>query len=139
MPETLVKAAEHFHNLAHPFDPREADAWVERANDAAYAYTKRFMQTTTAAMRAREGGYEVELKGYVREAAWVQAQLIEGGKVSGIRRMCCSAASRTARRLLNSLRRRGRRGKQGISGCMSRRRKSRFGGKRFRRRGGGGS
>ena len=78
MPEALVKAAEHFHNLAHPFDPRESDAWVERANDAAHAYTKRFMQTTTAAVRSREGGYEAELKGYVREAAWVQAQLIEG-------------------------------------------------------------
>ena len=67
-----------FPQSRHPFDPREADAWVERANDAAHAYTKRFMQTTTAAVRSREGGYEAELKGYVREAAWVQAQLIEG-------------------------------------------------------------
>lgn len=76
LPETLVKAAEHFHRLAHPFD--SAEAWVERATALADAAVKRFMRTSVHAERARDGGYEAELKEYVREAAWTQAQIIEG-------------------------------------------------------------
>src|ERR1700676_3494247 len=78
MPQALIQAAEHFHKLAHPFDPREADAWVERAQGLTDAYVKRFIKTSQAAIRAREGGYEAALKEYVRAAAWVQAQSIEG-------------------------------------------------------------
>jgi hypothetical protein len=78
MPETLVKAAKHFHDLAHPFDPRQTDAWVDKAQALTDAYVKRFMLTTQTAVRAREGGYEAALKEYVEAASWVQAQFIVG-------------------------------------------------------------
>src|ERR1700733_2065902 len=78
MPETLVKAAKHFHDLAHPFDPRQTDAWVEKAQALTDAYVKRFMLTTQTAVRAREGGYAAALKEYVEAASWVQAQMIVG-------------------------------------------------------------
>lgn len=83
MPETLVKAAKHFHDLAHPFDPRQADAWVEKAQALSDAYVKRYMQTTQTAVRAREGGYEAALKEYVEAVSWVQAQVICGRKGVG--------------------------------------------------------
>jgi hypothetical protein len=78
LPETIVRAAEHFHKLAHPNASQEAEAWVERATKLSDDYVKRFMATTQAAVRAREGGYEPALRSYVREASWVQAQYIEG-------------------------------------------------------------
>jgi hypothetical protein len=54
------------------------DEWVQAAEDASYAYTKRFMKTSAVAARARAEGREAELKRYVKECAWVQAQAIEG-------------------------------------------------------------
>jgi hypothetical protein len=62
------------------FRPRidRLDAWAEEASEMADSYTRRFLQTSKYAVRAREGGYEAELKRYVREASWVQAQLIGG-------------------------------------------------------------
>lgn len=83
LPETLVKAAEHFHNLAHPFDPKQADALVEKVTALTDAYVKRFLKTSQTAVRAREGGYEAKLSEYVTAAAWVQAQLIAGRKGVG--------------------------------------------------------
>ena len=73
----LLKAAEHFHRLAHP-QARDPDAWVEKADGMADAYVKRFMKTSAHAARAREGGYEPELKRYVEAAANVQAQYLLG-------------------------------------------------------------
>ncbi len=78
LPETIVRAAEHFHRLAHPNASQEADTWVERATKLSDDYVTRFMQTTQAAVRARENGYEAALKRYVEAASWVQAQYIEG-------------------------------------------------------------
>ena len=63
---------------AHPFDPRQSEAWVEKAQALTDAAVRRFMRTSVHATRAREGGYEAALKEYVREAAWVQAQVIVG-------------------------------------------------------------
>src|SRR5262245_4842218 len=54
------------------------EPWVEKATALSDAYVKRFMQTSQAAVRAREGGYERQLKEYVREAAWVQSQYVVG-------------------------------------------------------------
>jgi hypothetical protein len=78
LPETLVKAAEHFHILANPFDQRESDLWVERTQRFTDMAVKRFMRTSIHAARARDGGYEASLKEYVTEMAWTQAQIIEG-------------------------------------------------------------
>jgi hypothetical protein len=75
----VVEAAEHFHALAHP-KANVDDGWQERVTSREDEYTKRFMQTTQAAVRAREQGYERELKRYVLAAAHVQSQLIEGRK-----------------------------------------------------------
>jgi hypothetical protein len=73
----LLKAAEHFHRLAHPH-ARDADAWVEKAAEMADAYVRRFMKASTHAARAREGGYEPEVRRYVEAASWVQAQYLLG-------------------------------------------------------------
>lgn len=83
----ILRAAEHFHALAHP--PRKSDdSWVEKATALSDAYTRRYMQTTQAGVRSREAGYERELRAYVTEAAWVQSQFIVGRKdvgfVSGV-------------------------------------------------------
>jgi hypothetical protein len=73
----ILKAAEEFHRAAHP-PPRNPDAWVEKATALSDQYVRRFLKTSTHAVRARQGGYEAELKAYVREASWVQAQYILG-------------------------------------------------------------
>jgi hypothetical protein len=78
----IVEAAEHFHALAHP-KPKVDDSWVERATSLADAYTRRFMKTSAVAVRARERGYESEVRQYVTEAAWVQGQMICGRKSIG--------------------------------------------------------
>jgi hypothetical protein len=78
----IVKAAEGFHALAHP-KAKVDDGWVERVTVREDEYTKRFMATTQAAVRAREGGYEAELKRYVLAAAHVQAQFLEGRQRPG--------------------------------------------------------
>lgn len=49
-----------------------------RAQEMADAYETRFMATTQQAALARSEGWAPELAEYVREAAWVQAQLICG-------------------------------------------------------------
>ncbi|WP_143393946.1 hypothetical protein [Fimbriiglobus ruber] len=54
-----------------------------RAQALADAYASRFMKTTHLARLARDEGWLPELAEYVREAAWVQAQLIEGIKQIG--------------------------------------------------------
>lgn len=61
----------------------EADAWVQRAQDRADEYVKRFMKTSAVAARAREGGYEDRVKEYLRAASWVQSQMIEGRESVG--------------------------------------------------------
>ena len=51
---------------------------MQPATDLADSYVRQFLKTAGAAVRAREGGYEEPLKCYLREAAWVQAQMILG-------------------------------------------------------------
>ena len=66
---------------------------VEEATALTDAYVKRFMKTSQTAIRAGEGGYEPELKEDVREAAWVQAQMIarrsgdSGGQFAALLRL----------------------------------------------------
>jgi hypothetical protein len=74
MPEALVEACKA---LRIEQARMAGEDWVEKATTLADAYTRRFMLTTQAAVRAREGGYEGALKSYLTEAAWVQAQYIE--------------------------------------------------------------
>jgi hypothetical protein len=75
----IVQAAEEFHSLKHP-RVKVDDGWVEKATSMADSYTRRFMKTSAVAVRAREGGFERELKEYIVEASWVQAQYILGRK-----------------------------------------------------------
>ena len=70
----VIQACEDARRAAHPAG--EVDSQVQEIEDLSYGYTKRFMKNSTVAARARENGYERELKEYVREASWVQAQLI---------------------------------------------------------------
>jgi hypothetical protein len=77
--DDIVKAAEHFHALAHP-KIKPDDSWVEKATALADAYTRKFMKTSAVAVRSREGRYEAELRQYVTEVSWVQAQYILGRK-----------------------------------------------------------
>jgi hypothetical protein len=74
----IVKAAESLRPRVKP-----DDGWVERVTTREDEYVRRFMQTTQAAVRAREVGYEAELKRYVQAVAHVQAQFIEGRKDIG--------------------------------------------------------
>ena len=73
----IVKAAEGFHALKHP-KAKSEDDWQGRVTAREDEYVRRFMQTTQAAVRAREGGFERELRRYVLAAAHVQSQYIEG-------------------------------------------------------------
>jgi hypothetical protein len=73
--EALLSNAVAIHQRTQA---REQDTWVEQATRLADQYTRRFMKTHQAAVRAREGGYERELRTYVQEAAWVQAQYLLG-------------------------------------------------------------
>jgi len=82
MPSELVRAAERFQHQAQPVRP-DAGEWVERAQALADSYVRRFMKTVLAAVRAREGRYEAELRRYVQEASWVQSQLIVGRQRAG--------------------------------------------------------
>ena len=75
----LVQACASREKRAAP----PADDWVEKATALTDAYVKRFMLASQVAVRAREGGYERELKEYVREAAWVQSQYVVGRKGVG--------------------------------------------------------
>lgn len=63
------------------FQPRKkaepTGAWVERAQAMVDGYWKKFSKSA-AAGRAREQGYEPELKRYVLACAWVQSQYICG-------------------------------------------------------------
>src|SRR5262249_15031106 len=74
LPDDLVQAARHFHGRLHP----GGDAWVGQAQAMADRYVREFMQTSAIAARAREGGYEAELKRYVVAASWVQSQYVLG-------------------------------------------------------------
>lgn len=69
----ILQAAEQAQRELGP----KADAWVEKAEALVDAYWKKFSKST-AAVRAREGGYERELKQFVSAAAWVQGQYICG-------------------------------------------------------------
>jgi hypothetical protein len=77
----LVKAADQAQRELHP--QACGQAWVEQATRRTEEYTRRFLKTSAHAARASQGGYEPELKRYVREAAWVQAQLIAGQRDVG--------------------------------------------------------
>ncbi|MGL4550511.1 MAG: hypothetical protein ACRC33_04940 [Gemmataceae bacterium] len=68
----LVAAVESFEPRRRP-----DDGWVARATEMADACVKRHMKSAQAA-RAEAGGYGPELRTYVREAAWVQAQYALG-------------------------------------------------------------
>lgn len=76
----LVNACEQFAQAARmpKRDGPSHDERIEKASSLAYAYTKRFMQTSQLACRAREEGWEAPLKQYVDAAAWVQGQMIAG-------------------------------------------------------------
>jgi hypothetical protein len=75
LPEALAEACEA---LRIQQARTAGEDWVGKATALADAYIRRFILTTQAAVHAREGGYETALKSYVTEAAWVQAQYIEG-------------------------------------------------------------
>jgi hypothetical protein len=75
----IVQAAEQCHRQARP----SADDWVEKADEMADAYTRKFLKASAHAARAREGGYEVALRRYVRAAAYVQAQYLLGRESVG--------------------------------------------------------
>lgn len=75
----LVKACEQCHKQEQKaLGGQSHDVRIERANDLAYAYRKRFMQTSPLAARAWQEGFERALAEYVQAAAWVQAQMIAG-------------------------------------------------------------
>lgn len=63
-----------------PKPPAVSDGEQRRqaAEALADAYTARFMKTTQFAKLAEREGWAPRLREYVRDAAWVQAQLIEG-------------------------------------------------------------
>jgi hypothetical protein len=71
----IVQAAEAVKGASRP---ELSEDWVERATRMADSYTRRYMQTTQAAVRARESGFEAALKRYIWEASWVQSQMICG-------------------------------------------------------------
>lgn len=75
----LVRACERCEREAHPPGIQsEGESWVEKATALADAYTRRFMEKSQTAQRARDEGWDGALKTYVREAAWVQAQYLVG-------------------------------------------------------------
>ena len=78
----ILTAAEVFDALAHP-KAKADDGWQEKVTEREDEYVRRYMQTTQAAVRAREQGYEPELKRYVLAVAHVQSQLIEGSSRPG--------------------------------------------------------
>jgi hypothetical protein len=71
----IVQAADQAHRELHP--PGRIDEMAEEAEAMSWGYTKRFMKTSTVAARAREGGYEAQLKRYVRAVSRVQAQIVK--------------------------------------------------------------
>lgn len=74
----IVKACVHFEREdACRLSPAK-DASIDRAASLAWNYRKRFMATSALAKRAQAEGWEGALRGYIDEAAWVQAQLIAG-------------------------------------------------------------
>jgi hypothetical protein len=73
---TLVAACDHFARQSR--NGSEHDALVQKAEDMAWQYTRRFMKSSGQAGQARAEGWERELKAYVRAAATVQAGLIVG-------------------------------------------------------------
>jgi hypothetical protein len=75
----LLKACERCTREARgePAGPSH-DERIEQANTLASAYTRRFMQTSRLAIRAREEGWERSLRDYVDAAAWVQGQMLAG-------------------------------------------------------------
>lgn len=56
--------------------PPDQEQRRQKALDLAEAYTAQFMQTAQLAKIARREGWSGYLRGYVADAAWVQAQLI---------------------------------------------------------------
>ena len=75
----LLAAALHFEKAAKG----KNEQWLEAATALLDAYVNRFMKTSACATRARAGGYEQQLRNYVTEAAWVQAQYLVGRKAVG--------------------------------------------------------
>ena len=73
---TVVEACRRF--APPPPALGEQEKRRRQAEALADAYTARFMKTTHVARLARAEGWELKLGEYVRDAAWVQAQLICG-------------------------------------------------------------
>ena len=74
----IVQACVHFGREDARLRGPANDAAVERAASLAWNYRKRFMAGSALAKRAEAEGWQDSLRGYVDEAAWVQAQLIAG-------------------------------------------------------------
>jgi hypothetical protein len=77
----LRQAAVQAHRELQP--AKDPEAWVEKAEAMSYSYTQRFLKTSAVAARAREGGYERELRDFVKAASWVQGQMIGGKECVG--------------------------------------------------------
>ena len=78
----LARACGQCRKEAQAAEP-VAEPWAEKAAGMAYAYRKRFMETSQTAARAKAEGWAEPLKAYVDEAAWVQAQYLCGRKDVG--------------------------------------------------------
>ena len=91
----FVRACEH-HRAAVAPRPAPDGARVERANELAWAYTRRFMATSGVARRAKAEGWEGPLGRYVFEAAWVQGQMIAGCSPVGYAACLLTADPRVA-------------------------------------------
>lgn len=72
----------------------ESDRRQRQAVEMTDAYTARFLKTTHVAALARAEGWEPRLAEYVREAAWVQAQLLCGVRPVGFAAILIPADSR---------------------------------------------
>lgn len=68
----VLQACKEARRAAQPAE----QAWVEQATAMSDEYTRRFIKTSAVAVKARQGGFEQELKEFVRAVSWVQAQLI---------------------------------------------------------------
>jgi hypothetical protein len=78
----LARACGECQKKAEATEP-PAEPWAEKAASLVYAYRKRFMETSQTATRAKTEGWAEQLRQYVDEAAWVQAQYLCGRKDVG--------------------------------------------------------
>jgi hypothetical protein len=66
---------------------------IDKANELATQYVKGFMKRSRVAARAKNGGWDGELKSYLFEVAWVQAQFLAGVKDVGYSARALKGAS----------------------------------------------